>query len=127
MTRDWYLLVFLHVLLYFVRKRMIYCGFSMYWQEIHGFALVLPGFGSGATGGAQVAIIPMRTSKHFPDISIIGILGISYTFIGICHSGLVFIGILACFAIFYSKPYDLLKLLYVLARELWICIGFTRF
>ena len=26
-TRDWYLLVFLHVLLYFVRKPTIYIGF----------------------------------------------------------------------------------------------------
>ena len=80
----------------------------MYWQEINGFALVLLGFGSGATGGAQVAIIPIRTSKDFPDIGIICIFGILKVFVGICNFGLVFIGILAYFAILWSKANDLL-------------------
>ena len=48
---DWYLFVFLHVLLDFVRKPMIYYGFSRSGHEIVGFALVLPGSGSSASGG----------------------------------------------------------------------------
>ena len=43
------------------------------------------------------AKIPIRTSKDFPNIGIIGIFGILKVFVGICQSGLVFIGILACF------------------------------
>ena len=73
--------------------------------------MVLLCFGPDAAGGPLVAIIPIRRAEDFPNIGIIGIIGISYTFIGICHSGLVFIGILACFARFCSKTKDLLRLL----------------
>ena len=47
--------------------------------------------------GPLVAIIPIRTAEDFPNIGIIGIIGILKVFVGICQSGLVFIGILACF------------------------------
>ena len=90
--------------------------------DLHWFYYAL---GSAAAGGPLVAIIPIRTAEDFPNIGIIGIIGISYTFIGICHSGLVFIGILACFAIFCSKTNDLLSVLKVLTGNSWICIGFT--
>ena len=68
--------------------------------------------GSAAAGGPLVTIILIRTVEDFPNIGIIGILNF---FVGICHFGLVFIGILACFAIFCSKTNDLLGLLQVLA------------
>ena len=42
---------------------------------------------------------------------VICIFCILKVFVGICHFGLVFIGILACFAIFCSKTHDLLELL----------------
>ena len=103
---------------------MIYNCFYRSGEEFHGFASVLLGLGSGAAGGRLVAIIPIRPAEDFLNI---GIIGISYTFIGICHSGLVFIGILVCFAIFWSKTIDLLRLLKALARTAWICISFTRF
>ena len=77
--------------------------------DLHWFYYAL---GSAAAGGPLVAIIPIRTAEDFPNI---GIIGISYTFINICHSGLVFICILACFAIFCSKTNDLLWVLKVFA------------
>ena len=68
------------------------------------------------TGGKNTnQKIPIRASKDFPNIGIFCIFGILHVFVDICASGLVFIGILACFATFWSKTYDLLGLLNVWA------------
>ena len=73
-TLDWYLLVFLHVLLYFARKLMICYGFCKCWQEIDGFALVLLGFDSGAAGRlVGCPKIPIMRSKDFQNIDIFSI------------------------------------------------------
>ena len=63
--------------------------------------MVLPGFDSGAAerlvGCPKIPIMP---SKDFQNISFFGIWGILKVLIGICHSGLVFIGTLAFFHTF---------------------------
>ena len=94
-------MVFLHVLLYFARKPMIYYGFCRCWQETYGFALVLPGFDSGAAGRlVGCPKIPIMPSKDFQNIGILGFVCILKVLIGICQSGFVFIGTLVLFHTF---------------------------